>query len=123
MFGGQTTDKPFLGDMWAFSQAKWTEIAGERKPSPRNFYSMAFDDASDKVILFGGNTQDGPSNELWLFASRGDAWSLGSPEGDAPTPRYGHDAAWIAESRKLFVFGGHDDKGDLNEMWELTVPA
>ena len=132
MFGGQTTGQPFLGDLWALENgggslegAGWREITSEPKPSPRNFYAMVFDSAVGRAILFGGNSQEGPGpvNDLWFFDSSSETWSHPSPEGELPSPRYGHDAAWLASERKFILFGGHDASGDLNDLWELTVPA
>jgi hypothetical protein len=124
MFGGQTDGTPFLGDTWVFDGAAWTEITSESKPSPRNFYAMAETDPG-RIALFGGNSVDGPGpvNDLWFFDSATDTWTLAQPEGEAPSARYGHDAVWVPEARKLIVFGGHDASGDVNDLWELTIPA
>ena len=77
------------------------------------------------MALFGGNTVDGPgpTNDLWFLDTANDTWTRVEVEGEAPSPRYGHDAVWLAESRKLIVFGGHDASGDVNDLWELAVPA
>jgi hypothetical protein len=124
MFGGQTDGTPFLGDLWAFDGQTWTEITTEPKPSPRNFYAMAETDPG-RIALFGGNTVDvpGPMNDLWFFDSATDTWALAQPEGEAPSPRYGHDAVWLPDTRRLIISGGHDATGDLNDLWELTIPA
>jgi hypothetical protein len=124
MFGGQTDGTPFLGDLWMLDPAGWQEITSEPKPSPRNFYAMAETDPG-RIALFGGNTVDvpGPMNDLWFFNSATDTWTLAQPEGEAPSARYGHDAVWLPEGRRLIVFGGHDATGDLNDLWELTIPA
>jgi Galactose oxidase, central domain len=124
MFGGQTDGTPFLGDLWAFDGQEWTEITSEPKPSPRNFYAMAETDPG-RIVLFGGNSEDGPGpkNDVWIFDSEADSWTIAEPEGEAPSPRYGHDAVWIPETRRLIVFGGHDNSGDVNDLWELTIPA
>jgi N-acetylneuraminic acid mutarotase len=124
MFGGQTDGTPFLGDLWMLDPAGWQEITSEPKPSPRNFYAMAETDPG-RIALFGGNTVDGPgpTNDLWFFDSQTDTWTPAQPEGEAPSARYGHDAVWLPESRRFIVFGGHDATGDLNDLWELTVPA
>jgi hypothetical protein len=124
MFGGQTDGTPFLGDLWAFDGQTWTEITTEPKPSPRNFYAMAETDPG-RIALFGGNTVDvpGPMNDLWFFDGATDTWTLAQLGGEAPSARYGHDAVWLPESRRLIVFGGHDTTGDLNDLWELTIPA
>jgi len=123
MFGGQTNAAPFLGDLWVLGESGWTEISAEPKPSPRNFYSWTYDEQSRAAILFGGRTEGGASSELWAFDLSSDTWSALAPEGAPPSPRFGHDAAWLPESRRLIVFGGRDDSGDLNDLWQLTVPA
>jgi hypothetical protein len=127
MFGGQTDGEPFLGDLWALDEVLlrlggWQEITSEPKPSPRNFYAMAETDPG-RIALFGGSTEDGETNDLWLFDSQTDTWTLAQPEGDPPSARYGHDAVWLPDTRRLIVFGGHDATGDLNDLWELTIPA
>jgi Galactose oxidase, central domain len=124
IFGGQTDGTPFLGDLWALDANGWTEITSEPKPSPRNFYAMVAMDSA-LMALFGGNTADdpGPMNDLWFLDTANDTWTQMQAEGEAPAPRYGHDAVWLAESRRLIVFGGHDASGDVNDLWELTVPA
>ncbi len=121
MFGGQTDATPYLGDLWALTPEGWSELTAEPKPSPRKFYAMAFDPALGAALLFGGDTEAGPVNDLWLFDSASDAWSQTEVSGEPPSPRSSHDAAWVPERRSLVVFGGRDASGDLNELWELAV--
>ena len=123
MFGGQTTGTPFLGDFWSLGDAGWREISADPRPSPRNFYAMAFDEQRRRLILFGGNTADGPVNDLWFFDPATEAWSEAVIEGEAPSPRSGHDGVWLADSRRLIVFGGRAAAGDASDLWELTVAA
>lgn len=124
IFGGQTDGQPFLGDLWALGANGWTEITSEPKPSPRNFYAMVATDSAS-VALFGGNSADapGPKNDLWFLDTSNDTWTQVEVEGEAPSPRYGHDAVWLPETRKLIVFGGHDASGDVNDLWALSLPA
>ncbi|MEX1254701.1 MAG: kelch repeat-containing protein [Dehalococcoidia bacterium] len=121
MFGGQTDATPYLGDLWAFDGAGWNEIAVDPKPSPRKFYAMAFDPDAGRAVLVGGDTEDGPANDVWTFDSATNAWTQHAPSGEAPSPRSGHDAVWLADRRSLVVFGGNDGTNDLNDLWELTV--
>ena len=123
MFGGQTTGTPFLGDFWEFTEDGWRELTGEPKPSPRNFYATAFDGDAARLVLFGGNTADGAVNDVWFFDSAANAWSQQSLRGDAPSARYGHDAVWLPGRRSLLVWGGNDGSQDLNDLWELSLPA
>lgn len=123
MFGGQTTDTPFLGDLWALESNGWREITSEPRPSPRSFYAMVFDDESGRLILFGGRTADGPVNDLWYFDSASETWEQQLVEGEGPSPRFGHDAVWHPRGRFLLLLGGNDGSNDLNDLWELSVPA
>lgn len=122
IFGGQSTQAPFLGDLWAFNGAFWSEIDVGDGPAPRNLYSMAYDTRSARLILFGGATSDGSANDLWFLDTTEDEWSQQSPDGEAPPARSGHDAVWLAESRSLFVFGGRGASGDLDDLWRLFIP-
>ncbi len=119
MFGGQTTGVPYLGDTWVLGAAGWTEILTDPKPSPRNFYSMAF--ANREVLLFGGETAEGKKNDLWVFAPDSDEWTELPLAGEKPSPRSGHDMVWLTEAGKIVMFGGRDESGDLDDLWELSV--
>lgn len=129
MFGGQTTNTPFLGDLWALEPRasspglptySWREIGAGPKPSPRKFYAWVFDDVAGQAVLFGGDTEAGPVNDLWAFDTEGERWSQLTPQGEAPSPRVGHDAA-KASGASVFVFGGNDGSADLNELWVLST--
>jgi hypothetical protein len=122
IFGGQSNEAPFLGDLWAFDGASWSEIDAGDGPAPRNLYSMAYDIGSTRAILFGGATPDGATNDLWFLDTVEDEWSRQSPVGDTPPTRSGHDSVWLSGSRSLFVFGGRGEAGDLDDMWRLFVP-
>ncbi|MBI2913562.1 MAG: hypothetical protein HYY03_06545 [Chloroflexi bacterium] len=122
IFGGQTNATPFLGDLWELRDGVWKELVAEPKPSPRKFYAMAFDGQGGRLLLLGGDTADGSLSDLWFFDSGANSWSEQSPEGEGPSPRFGHDAVWLADSRRLIVFGGRTAEADSNELWELSVP-
>jgi N-acetylneuraminic acid mutarotase len=110
------------GDLWMLDVAgrKWTEVkpAGS-KPSARSNPSLVNDDAG-RVFLFGGNTSNGASADLWVLDVAADTWTALTPSGDAPQPRYSHDAVWNANTRQLIVFGGVGDEGALNDLWVYT---
>ena len=120
LFGGQSNQAPFHGDLWAFDFAgrNWSELAGG--PSPRNLYSAVVRDDQPTMLLFGGNTESGESNELWALDLTSDQWSSIALDGP-PSARSGHDAAWLAERNSMLLFGGRDSNGDLNDLWELAV--
>jgi hypothetical protein len=121
MFGGQTDGTPFLGDLWSLDNGgTWREIIADPSPPARHFYAMAFDDERGVAVLFGGNSAEGDLNDVWVFDARSERWTQIEQLGAGPSPRQGHDAAWVA-GKGLYVFGGNDGSSDLNDLWLLTL--
>lgn len=120
IFGGQTTATPFLGDLWSFTDERWRELTRTPSPAPRNLYAMVLDEDAFRVLIFGGNTGEGPMNDLWAYDAGSEHWDRLRPDGGGPSARFSHDAVWIAATSSLFVFGGNDGSGDLNDLWELS---
>ncbi|HEX5940481.1 MAG TPA: kelch repeat-containing protein [Dehalococcoidia bacterium] len=121
LFGGQTDSDPFLGDLWALDPAAdtWTEIAQNAAPSARNLYSLVHAD-QPAALLFGGRAEEGALNDLWVLDFLSDSWLQVAADGEAPSGRSGHDAAWLTGQNSMLVFGGRDaGQTLLNETWRL----
>jgi Galactose oxidase, central domain len=118
LFGGQSNEVPFLGDLWAFDLGGggWTQI-DTPGPSPRQLYSMTLV-SEGEALLFGGRTEAGDNNELWLLDLASATWTQLTAEGEAPSPRRGHDATWLTASNSMLLFGGQS-VDDLNDLWLL----
>ncbi len=123
LFGGQTDATPFLGDLWTLDAAKgqWTERHPSPLPGPRNLYGAILDERTNRWYVVSGNTSDGPSGEAWAYALDTATWSMISPAGAAPPARYSADTAIGAG--KLYLFGGHDGAGEVDDLWTLDLPA
>ena len=65
----------------------------------------------ENIYVFGGTAGSKYLNDLHIYHSRSRSWADISThvEGTKPSPRYGH--AFIAASKKLFVFGGRSSLG------------
>lgn len=126
LFGGQTDSAPYLGDTWQLTigvppaDQAWTEVKSDRKPSPRNLFSMVWDDERRRALVFGGQTEDGRTNDVWIFDALSKTWAELPTQGEAPSARSGHDAVWLPGRRAMLVFGGQDADGDQNDLWELA---
>lgn len=121
MFGGQTNDAPFLGDFWALAEGRdWSEVVRVPHPGARNQYSMVYDATGHRIVMFGGDSEGGPLNDLWTFDADDEFWTNTIIDGANPSARYGHDAAWVASRSAMLVFGGHDGQSELNDLWELA---
>ncbi len=121
MFGGQTDSNPFLGDLWTLDVAKggWTEQTPSLLPGPRNLYGASLDGEGRRWYIVGGNTAGGPNGETWSYDIATSAWSLVAAAGEQPPARYSTDAAHAGGA--LYLFGGHDGKSEIDDMWTLAA--
>lgn len=122
MFGGQSNEVPFLGDLWAFDGTSWSELPVSGGPSARNFYSMSHV-GGGRMLLFGGNAEAGRQNDFWLLDASTNLWSAVTVGGDAPSPRDGHDSAWLVDEGALYLFGGQAESGAVNDLWRIVIPG
>jgi len=81
------------------------------------YYAMAYDEAREEVLLFGGRELSYfPSDELWAWD--GAEWTLKYDGG--PGPRTDHGMAYDPVREVTVVFGGQDDLGGgvFGDTWE-----
>lgn len=127
-----TTDETWLFDV---ETQAWTEVAPALRPSPRFLTAAAYDQGSDRVILFGGGqgTATGRA-DTWAYDANANEWSDRNP-GTAPPGRLGHKMAHDIESDRVILFGGVRSLGgesfegswaydyDANTWSPLTLPS
>ena len=104
-----------LGDTWEFDGAKWTQV-NDTGPEPRSHHGMFFDQASNKVILFGGESSfSSYFNDFWSWGDN--QWErLDTP---IPSPRSRIFMTPQANG-KIMLFGGNSDSGPLSDTWEWS---
>ena len=101
-------------------------------PTPRgSFGSAVFDPATDRMMVFGGGTSSGNTNEVWVLTSADGLWGTPqwiklSPAGDPsyglPAPRKNHSAVYDPSSNRMIVFDGCSAScgSFLEDVWVLT---
>ena len=101
VFGGAAQEVD-LGDTWTFMGSNWQQVA-TAGPSPRRYAALAYDDACQRAVLFGGATS--PTNlalGTWEWDQTG--WT---PKTDvAPARRYAAAMAHDSARRQTVMFGG-----------------
>ncbi len=99
--------------------AQWGAVALPAAPAPRAGALLAYDLATQRTLLFGGNW----TNEFWSYD--GAAWTQSSVP--APPPR--SRAAWASEpwSGSLVLYGGDDASATsqfaLDDTWTWSGQA
>ncbi len=112
LFGGAEgyieSDKP-LNDTWSYDADfdRWTRLSPSTVPPARSSHAMAYDEASDRVILFGGTTGvfEPPLGDTWTFDLNSNTWENLS-SADSPGGRYASAMAYAAKSDRTVLFGG-----------------
>ena len=116
LFGGLASTDSVFGDTWTWDglAKTWTQHFPATSPSPRRA-TIAYDDATRTVVLFGGETYSVAYNDTWTW--NGANWTRQFPA-SAPSPRGMESMAYDADLGSVVLFGGVDQPGtQSNETW------
>jgi hypothetical protein len=125
IFGGRwrvengSGDYTLYNDLWAFDfeEHTWT-LLHEGGPSKRTYASLAWDDSTQSLYLFGGMTNTSPMTidvnmKVWKWDSSD--WEKLTTSGDKPSTRTFLSEAWDSKRRRLVIFGGQ-----IGDYWSLA---
>jgi len=107
----------YTDETWIFEPGNgWTELELETQPSARGRFTVAYDEANNRAILFAGRWREAGTsgdyelfNDLWQFDFITHEWTLlddGTSE-DAPEGRYYPGAVWDPQSETFYSWGGN----------------
>ena len=89
-------------------------------PTARMGHSAIYDAVGNQMLVFGGNTGAGLTDELWILDLGANAWSMVPYTGLWPAPRMNHSAILDPTNNRMIVFGGFDGT-ELDELWSLDL--
>ncbi|MDE1835900.1 MAG: PKD domain-containing protein [Euryarchaeota archaeon] len=105
LFGGtEYWSGAYYGDTWSFSGGIWSQLSPTSHPTARFYAGLAFDQADNYVVLFGGYGASGEDSDTWTFS--GGQWTSTAATG--PSARYGDGMAYDAADSYVVMFGGED---------------
>ena len=88
-----------------------------RRPLGRAFHAMAYDAASDRVILFGGLSAPIIYGDTWAYDFNTNSWTAMNPP-TSPDARTASAMAYDAQSDRVILFGGaFSQVGTLRDTW------
>ncbi len=127
MFGGFLSQNPapiWTDETWSYDVAgkKWELMRPAKAPSPRHYPAMAYDEGSDRVILFGGALPQGRlSGETWTYDVDTDTWTEMRPA-TAPSPR-SSSAGMIYDpvGGRMILHGGWIGRESGSDMWAYDL--
>ncbi|MCR9243696.1 MAG: hypothetical protein NXI31_01605 [bacterium] len=127
MFGGADANGVRNAETWIFRTdwmnvpighpftSSWTQLNPAHAPSPRAGHALAYDhQTSTTVLLFGGRTDAGLSDETWRFD--GTDWQLLATS-STPPAREGHQL--VPYRHDWLLFGGNDDTSTFDDAWQF----
>ena len=141
VFGGRTSlPVPFghVNDLWSLSDANgigspvWMQLApAGTAPSPRFVHRVSYDEANDRMIVFGGGlgVSSPCTNDVRVLVDASGAggtptWTPLFPTGPGGFPglRFAHSVVYNPNSNKLIVFGGSDcfSAPTFGDLWVLS---
>ena len=102
--------------LWRWDGEQWTAVDPEGDgPSARNFAAVAMDTERDVLVLHGGLTPGGVSDETWAWD--GSAWSLVASGDDGPGPRSAASAAYDEAADRVLLYGGDAGGEQHDDTW------
>jgi hypothetical protein len=128
LFGGNTNDQPMpIGETWEWNGTSWTNRSGGvsgPQPSERSEHTMVFDEARERVIMFGGQNTgffgvdcglgEPTCKDTWEWD--GTNWTqptiVDVDEDLDPGERHSHAMAYSRLLEKSVMFGGGN-----NDTW------
>src|SRR2546426_452992 len=120
LFGGNSYGNAVFNDTWAydFNTNTWTDMTPTARPLGRSDHAMAYDSASDRVILFGGGFYD-----TWAYDFNTNTWT-DMTQTSGPPGRDGPAMAYDSATDRVILFGGSvRSRGDCNETWAYDFNA
>jgi hypothetical protein len=124
LYAGQTTGTNSLADLWWLTVGErpgtntWAEQVPDGLPPARNLYAAAR--WGPATVVFGGQGLDGNAlTDTWQLSDDGS--SVQSPiAGTVPQARWAAELIADPSRGRLLLFGGRNDEGARNDVWELT---
>ena len=107
----------------------WSELKVNIFPPARMLHSAVYDQANNRMIVFGGCADlecDIPLNDAWVLTNANGTggsptWTQLSPSGSLPSPRYFHNAVYDATNNRMIVYSGQAaGYTSLSDVWVLS---
>ncbi len=125
LFTGET-----LGDTWAFDYESntWTNLQPQSSPPPRLFHDMVYDEAGDRVVMFGGGDGVGELGDTWAYDTNTNTWTELHPA-TPPSARVYAMLAYEGRTKNIVMYGGVEDSTNwpyeptLDETWVFDLDS
>jgi hypothetical protein len=98
----------------------WEQRFPSAKPTARDYFAMC-SAGGGEIVLFGGNTATGYSNQTWAYSTGDSNWRQ-IETGSSPGARQEHSMAFDPDSRSIVLFGGYNG-AYMGDTWIFDVAS
>ncbi len=99
----------------------WTQVTTTGSITARSNASAIYDEANNRMIVIGGMTHGGFTNEIWSLDLNSFAWTpIPSNSTTAPAPRYTHVCMFDSLYNRILMWSGN---GAMlyNDVWAFNL--
>jgi len=117
LLGGVDPAGNTLADFWAYTGTGW-EDRTSLLPSglqARQGATLVYATDRQEALLFGGQDGDTYFNDLWRW--NGSTWQIQTFDGDVPTARANHGAAYDETTKQMVIAGGENSRDRVSNTW------
>ena len=118
LYGGISQDRKERTETWGWDGTRWKTLA-DSGPGPRSRCRMAFHEPTGEMVLYGGNVPHSGNGfkligDTWVW--NGKEWIERTPK-DTPGPRFMHAMAYLADSKRVVLYGGVRNAQERDDAW------
>jgi hypothetical protein len=119
LFGGvgapENGVQPKYDDTWSWNGTQWKKLS-DQGPAGRSRHAMVYDKRRKKIILYGGENENGDLGDMWEWD--GTKWSEIKMDSPNPGTRYVHAMAYDETRGVTILYGGMHNKVLMTDTWE-----
>ncbi|CAG9317695.1 unnamed protein product [Blepharisma stoltei] len=130
IFGGNQGISATYNAVWEFNLTSniWQNLVpiSANSPLPRFTHGCWVDSDNSMLYIFGGNSDNGPQNDMWAYDLTSLQWTQISQKGSVPSSRFRFGySKYLDGSGKLkfIVFGGSKSTGFSNSLYIFDVQS
>lgn len=121
MFGGIDNAGNILNETWSYdpNNDQWSQSGSPTWPAARYGHSMVWVSTNTSIaggFLFGGGNATSYMGDTWFYDAYMGYWNNLNPSNN-PDPRDGAVLFYDQNNQVVFLFGGMNGTGYLNDMW------
>ena len=128
LFGGVCSSDPTCpdgtrnGKTWVYrlSTNTWTDMNPPVAPSARAQQVMSYDEQNGVVVLFGGGTDQGATNDTWVYHYPSNTWTQLNTA-TAPSARWLSQITYDPVNKQTLLFGGQTSGSIAVDVWSLKL--